>query len=1764
MSGHAHQNPHRRASKQEAQAQTWTVTYDANSGSGAPVDSSSPYTDGDTVTVLPGDSMTPPSGKIFSEWNTAFDGTGTPYNPGDFFTIVADTTLYAQWIDAGPSSSYTVTYDANGGSGSVPTDASSPYPAGNPVTVLDNTGPLTKSGYAFVGWNTAADDSGTNYAPTDTFTINADTTLYARWKVAFDFDNPAASGSGSATVTQTASGVTMTVTIDNGAKMAVSDLSGASGTSRNVLVDDPPGTSFNTVTFSFDVPVDLSSLQLADTGTGNPANLVFTRSGGSGTSPVSGQTFGDTTGSTVTLGWTAVNSFTVTKSGGGTWTDFVIDNIEFAPTTPASPTITSATYDAATGALVVTGTDIQLNGGGMDIDASMFTFTGEGGGAYTLTDTADVERDSITQFTLTLSATDKATVTQILNKNGTTSTGGTTYNLAAADDWDTAVTSGDTSDATGNGVTVSNVAAPTVTSATYDASTGSLAVTGTGLLKLDGATNDIVANKFTFTGQGGGTYSLTDTANVEITSGTAFTLTLSATDKAGANAILNKNGTSSVDATTYNLAAAEDWAAGADAAVNVADATGNGVTVSNTSAPGAPTIGTATAGDGQATVAFTPGASGSSATTGYTATSSPGGINSSGCTSSLCTVTGLTNGTSYTFTVTATNSVGTGSASSASNSVIPKASQTITFADPGDQTFGTSPTLSATATSGLTVSFTSATTGVCTVSGTTLTFATAGTCTINADQAGSAAYLAAPQVQRSFTVNAVAPGAPTIGTATAGDGQATVGFTAPGSNGGAAITTYTATSSPSGITGSCASSPCMVTGLTNGTAYTFTVTATNSAGTGSASIASNSVTPKANQTITFANPGAQNFGTSPVLSATASSSLTVSFTSATTGVCAITTGGALTFAAAGTCTIDADQPGDGTYSAAPQVSRSFSVNAVAPGAPTIGAVTPGGASATVNFTAPSSNGGAAITSYTATCSSSDGGATGTGTGLSSPLAVGGLTNGRIYTCSVTAANSAGTSSASAASNSITPQATATVPSAPTITGITPGVGKLTVAFTLGSDGGSAITAIKYSIDDGAYVTASETSSPINITGLKNGTSYQVKLLAVNSIGDGEPSRAGSATTQSPTTESGITAPGNLRFDFFSGRSIGLRWDASTIVTGEALVYLLQERHAGATDWTDVGVTSNTFATVTGLESLTSYEFQVIAIDTSGVQGPASNVVLGKTTASVPGPASNVSCTQTGTAKGGDRFIWQATWTIGDDGGDAITTQLVRWICQPTKVAEKYFRPADTTTDEFTGQACTDMNVRIRALNSLGRGAPAWAKCVNDGGGGTGSTALKPAAGSTVTITSTSTDTIDLPASGSINVMLPNGQTLTVTGSEGASLVVKHTTINGQQVTTVEVVGGSATFAPQGSGGSIVTQGNTVISTNTTGTSFQVNDDDDTTSIKVTKGSVTLGSSGSSGNGRLFRLTQASGTFAAANDNVLYAGETAELDDNGNVTATYLGTRQGDSTTLAGDNILTAVNAQSSVRIPRLNANVERLNGAKLDDAIFQTLSTTAGATIATPKQSADGVVIFKLGEQTISAIPIGQVTIDTSRPDGITVTPTGILEVATGGVIARFAPSVASPNGFAGRLLQEAPGSTTALLSGGGYRASINGGATIVGRPVWTLQPSALGQTAFGDAGNGNILYSDNTYSQVLVPDFGDYATLVDTFRSEFNDPALTVVPNLDGTATATVNGRTYTLVPDWTLTTPADWATRPAWWQDQGTIYIKYPDGTAQGFRIR
>ncbi len=272
-----------------------------------------------------------------------------------------------------------------------------------------------------------------------------------------------------------------------------------------------------------------------------------------------------------------------------------------------------------------------------------------------------------------------------------------------------------------------------------------------------------------------------------------------------------------------------------------------------TDVPGAPTGVSATPGNAQATVTFkAPLSDGGGTITGYTVTpysNRTAGQSVSGPGSAII-VPDLTNGTAYTFTVAASNNNGTGPASKPSNSVTP-------VGVPGTPT-------NVTATAGnsrATVSFKLPSNGGGRITGYTvtsgnriktgagspitvtgLTNGTAYTFTVTATNASGNGSASNP----SNTVTPGAPGAPAGVAAKAGNEQATVAFSAPVLNGGGAITVYTVTPYSGGAAGQTSPgsrSPIIVTGLTNGTAYTFTVTATNADGTGPASKPSNNVTP---------------------------------------------------------------------------------------------------------------------------------------------------------------------------------------------------------------------------------------------------------------------------------------------------------------------------------------------------------------------------------------------------------------------------------------------------------------------------------------------------------------------------------------------------------------------------------------------------------------------------------------------------------------------------------------------------------------------------------------------------------------------------------------------------------------------------------------------------------------------------------------------------------------------------------------------------------
>ena len=372
---------------------------------------------------------------------------------------------------------------------------------------------------------------------------------------------------------------------------------------------------------------------------------------------------------------------------------------------------------------------------------------------------------------------------------------------------------------------------------------------------------------------------------------------------------------------------------------------------------------------------------------------------------------------------------------------------------------------------------------------------------------------------RTVTVNLIvdqiAPGAPTGVSGVSGNAQAVVSFTAPVSNGGATITSYTITATPvsggSAVTASGSTTPITVTGLTNGTSYTFSATATNSVGTSSASSASSTIIP-----------------------------VTV------------------------------------------------------PGAPTGLSGVSGNTQAVISFAAPTSNGGATITSYTLTATPVSGGSAVTASGSTTPITVTGLTNGTSYTFSATATNSVGTSSSSSASSAVTPILPVAITTQPINLTVAQGY---PASFTVAASGTVPLT---YQWSKNGVAISGATSATYTIAAVATTDAGNYTVTITNAAG----SVTSSAATLTVQAFNVLTANQNViagkSAAFMSGVNLGsTQWQVST--------------DAGVT-WTNLtnnstydGVTTNVLEIlkVTTAMSKNRYRYQVtinnqITTSTAGV------------------------------------------------------------------------------------------------------------------------------------------------------------------------------------------------------------------------------------------------------------------------------------------------------------------------------------------------------------------------------------------------------------------------------------------------------------------------------------------------------------------------------------------------------------------------------------
>jgi parallel beta-helix repeat protein len=502
------------------------------------------------------------------------------------------------------------------------------------------------------------------------------------------------------------------------------------------------------------------------------------------------------------------------------------------------------------------------------------------------------------------------------------------------------------------------------------------------------------------------------------------------------------------------------------------------------------------------------------------------------------------------------------------------------------------------------------------------------------------------------------PSAPTLASATPGNTQVVLVWTAPINNGGAPITGYNV------YQGTASGGETLLitlgnvltytnTGLTNGQIYYYRVSAINSAGQGGQSneLSATPLTTPSAPTLTSATPGDTQVVLVWTVPASNGGALITGYNvyqgTASGGEVLLTTlGNVLTYTSTGltngqiyyfkVSAINSAGPG--------AQSNELSATPVAvPSAPTLVSATPSNAQVVLVWTAPSSNGGSAITGYNVYQGTASGGETLLITlGNVLTYTSTGLTNGQIYYYKVCAINSLGIG---ALSNELSATPIG-VPSAPVIISATPGNTQIALIWSAPpSNGGSAITGYKVyqGTTSGGEVLLASLGNVLTYTstGLTNGQVYYFKVSAINSIGEGplsvETSAIPATVPSAPTLSSAV--PGNAQ--------AVLVWTAPSNNGGAAVTgYNVYQGTTSGGETLLITLGNVLTYTGTGLTNGQIYYFKVSAINSAGI-GAQSNE-LSVTPANVPSAPTLVSATPGNTQV---VLVWSAP---SSNGGAAIT------------------------------------------------------------------------------------------------------------------------------------------------------------------------------------------------------------------------------------------------------------------------------------------------------------------------------------------------------------------------------------------------------------------------------------------------------------------------------------------------------------------------------
>ncbi|MGA1037844.1 MAG: beta strand repeat-containing protein [Ilumatobacteraceae bacterium] len=691
-----------------------------------------------------------------------------------------------------PRQTYTITYDANGGTGSLP----SPTAGTSALTIADGSA-LTLGSRSFLRWNTSSEGTGTSFSSGASYTPSSNLTLYAFYQ-----QDP---------------GITWSPT-------------------TTAVITDSPITPDSTPSFSGGGTLTYSIVNAGNTGCSVDSSngvLTFT-SAGSCIVRASTSANGDYIAGSLDV------TFTISK---------VTQLITFAD--PVDRTWSASTFDLSP-TTDATGLTVTLASGTSDVcTVSGLTVTMLTAGTCTLT-ASQAGNSTYAAATDVTQSFDIATATQTITFNPTfptTTYGDDPFSIAGTSSSDLVLSYSSTTPTVctvAGDASLSNGATNAVVSP-VGAGTCTIVSSQAGDNRYAAATD--VSRSFTVGKAAQPALAFTSSATAVW--GDEVTATVSGGSGAGAITFTASTGTAgcAVNATTgvvtFTSAGTCSLTANKAGDTNRLDAIPVSQTLTIATAAQTVTFTSTVPANPRPGGTYTPTAS---ATSGLVPAFSITAGQTTVCTLSSGVVTFIATGVCTIAASQVGDSQFAAAAAQSQTINVGSLNQSITVTTPDDVTFGSpSFTLDTDASSGLTVTVTASDTDLCSVSGYIITPVDIGECELTLTQAGDSRYSPASSVTIAFRIVPARPTAPTITSVSAGNANATVAFSAPGFTGGVDLTPYTITATPTSGTAisetGCAASPCTIGGLANGTEYTLTVIANNIAGAGPASVASPAVTP---------------------------------------------------------------------------------------------------------------------------------------------------------------------------------------------------------------------------------------------------------------------------------------------------------------------------------------------------------------------------------------------------------------------------------------------------------------------------------------------------------------------------------------------------------------------------------------------------------------------------------------------------------------------------------------------------------------------------------------------------------------------------------------------------------------------------------------------------------------------------------------------------------------------------------------------------------